>query len=413
MPAASAPVTVRFRVDQSYAALESAPCLEGGFLGLGWYEEQTSWEADAVHAAAAAAGVYVQHTLYNENANLVLSNAKRPGHQKNANSPFLKSNGGPLDLENCFDEFWVNPTVRAIVHDKLRYIVARWAPSRHFAMLELFNENPVAKKAGAITAWHAAVGEEWRQLNKAAGYNHLLTSSRYPFKGSAYGTSHAGISAPIASLDVAQVHAYPLINLPLNGQGNGAVGPLPLFFLNNTIGASRLPGHHKKTPLIWGEVGIDRSLRNGSSGADIEYDPHGASLHNPMWATAFGQGAGALFWYSDTYIAPRNLWYHFTGFRKFVDRVPWAAASLRPLAAELVVATPKVVVSALVEGATNGPSSWVKAWLWVRNAAYDSSWLLAHPGQTVPPLAAGLRVSLPCGEAGSTSKALTLTWWCV
>ena len=35
---------MRFRVDESYATLEAAPCLEAGFLGAGWYEEQTAWE---------------------------------------------------------------------------------------------------------------------------------------------------------------------------------------------------------------------------------------------------------------------------------------------------------------------------------------------------------------------------------
>ena len=37
---------VRFRVDESYATLEAAPCLDAGCLGAGWYEEQTAWEAD-------------------------------------------------------------------------------------------------------------------------------------------------------------------------------------------------------------------------------------------------------------------------------------------------------------------------------------------------------------------------------
>ena len=35
---------MRFRVDESYATLEAAPCLDAGFLGAGWYEEQTAWE---------------------------------------------------------------------------------------------------------------------------------------------------------------------------------------------------------------------------------------------------------------------------------------------------------------------------------------------------------------------------------
>ena len=80
---------LRFRVDMDYAALEAAPNLDAGFLGLGWYEEQTSWEVDAVYSEAEASGVYLQHTLYNENANLVLENAKNPAKVKNANSPFI------------------------------------------------------------------------------------------------------------------------------------------------------------------------------------------------------------------------------------------------------------------------------------------------------------------------------------
>ena len=33
--------------------------------------------------------MYLQQTLYNENANLVLENAKDPAKVKNANSPFI------------------------------------------------------------------------------------------------------------------------------------------------------------------------------------------------------------------------------------------------------------------------------------------------------------------------------------
>ena len=159
-------------------------------------------------------------------------------------------------------------------------------------------------------------------MNSLAGYDHLLSTSRYPFKGSAY-VDPKGSSPLMPTIDVAQAHAYPKIDQPL---GDGA-GPLAEFFLNNTVGAARLV----HTPFVWGEVGIDHSLRNGSSGADIAYDPTGASLHLPMWATAFGQGSGALFWYSSGFVSPRGLWYHYRGFRRFVDRVPWAShAATRP-----------------------------------------------------------------------------------
>eukprot|EP01043_Picozoa_sp_COSAG02_P064563 COSAG02_NODE_9475_length_2205_cov_1.350902_2_plen_448_part_00 len=206
------------------------------------------------------------------------------------------------------------------------------------------------------------------------------------------------------------MHAYPKIDQPL---GNGC-GTIPEFFRNNSIGARRLI----RAPLIFGEVGIDHTLRNGSSNADIAYDPHGASLHNPMWATAMGQGSGALFWYSSAYIAPRNLWYHFSGFRSFVDKIPWASASLRSLDASTVRAPSAVSVTALVdepmpsdfdvEAEEQGLQDQQRMWLWVRNANYDSSWMLAHQGQAVPPVAAGLSVSLPCKGAG---QPLELEWF--
>jgi hypothetical protein len=157
---------VRFRVDQSYAALEAAPCLEAGFLGAGFYEEQTAWEVDQVHARASSLGVHVQQTLYNENSNLVATNHKDPEKAaKNSHSPFLKPNGGPLDPNDCFDEFWTDATVLKIVKQKLRYVLARWGYSRHFAMLELFNENPIAPAAGPITKWHATIGKVWHDVS--------------------------------------------------------------------------------------------------------------------------------------------------------------------------------------------------------------------------------------------------------
>ena len=107
---------------------------------------------DQVHKRASELGVYVQQTLYNENSNLVTLNHKDPeAPAKNANSPFLKPNGGPLDPKTCFEQFWVDPTVRSIVEQKLRYVVARWGYSRHFAMLELFNENPIATQVRTCT----------------------------------------------------------------------------------------------------------------------------------------------------------------------------------------------------------------------------------------------------------------------
>lgn len=171
------------------------------------------------------------------------------------------------------------------------------------------------------------------------------------------------------------------------------------------------------------QVGIDHTLRNGSSHADIAYDPHGASLHNPMWATAMGQGAGALFWYSDTYVAPRNLWYHYSGFRKFVDGIPWASASLRPLdaaavrvmppdakvvsVAALVAETPPEHNSVLAQQQQQRPMS---MWLWVRNVAYDSSWMLAHQGRPVPPVPAGVSMTVPCGVGGA-GQTMKLEWF--
>ena len=303
-------------------------------------------------------------------------------------------NGGPLDQEDCFDEFWTSPEVKAVVLQKLRYIVARWGYSRSFAMLELFNENPVIEAVGPITKWHAEIGAAWHRMNSLAGYDHLLSTSRYPFKGSAY-VDPKGSSPLMPTIDVAQAHAYPKIDQPL---GDGA-GPLAEFFLNNTVGAARLV----HTPFVWGEVGIDHSLRNGSSGADIAYDPTGASLHLPMWATAFGQGSGALFWYSSGFVSPRNLWYHYRGFRRFVDRVPWASATLRPVPAHQLHAPQGVGLAALADGP--------RLWLWARNLAYEAAWMLRHQGMEVPAVAAGKTAVVPCGAGELATAELALRWF--
>ena len=75
-----------------------------------------------------------------------------------------------------------------------------------------------------------------------------------------------------------------------------------------------------------------------------------------------------------------------------MDRIPWASPSLRPLDDAAVHSSRAVSAVALVEGASGKH----RMWLWVRNAAYDSTWMLAHQGEPVPPVAAGLSMTVPC-----------------
>ena len=146
---------VRFRTDLAYEALESAPSLIAQYLGVGFYQQQIAFEIDTVLARAESVGVYAQMSLYNEDC---IVNDGRP--DKMRFSPFLKSHGGPLKDGNLYVRAVLGESrcqgtsagQDAVLLCKMGLFQAcSCHPTtdaekdcgRNFAMLELFNENPI------------------------------------------------------------------------------------------------------------------------------------------------------------------------------------------------------------------------------------------------------------------------------
>jgi hypothetical protein len=56
-------------------------------------------------------------------------------------------------------------------------------------------------------------------------------------------------------------------------------------------------------------------------------DAGGIHLHNAIWASGLSGAAGTIMlWWWDTYIHPKDLYYHYEAFARFAQDVDWAAA---------------------------------------------------------------------------------------
>jgi hypothetical protein len=91
-----------------------------------------------------------------------------------------------------------------------------------------------------------------------------------------------------------------------------------------------------RKPHFVGEFGLDAEGK-----LDAE-DPHGAALHEGLWAGTVSLAAGSpMSWWWDNYIEPRNLYYHYKPLAAFVGDVEWNKRRWRPAQAALSFATPQ------------------------------------------------------------------------
>jgi len=136
--------------------------------------------------------------------------------------------------------------------------------------------------------------------------------------------------------------ADPYNHLVTTTYGNDAVWKLPEIDLTQThhYGMGNIADHapvvardareHAKygKPHLMGEFGIDWRK------SDREYDPDGKgiNLHNGLWTGAMtGDAGGAMIWWWDNYIHPKNVYAPFGALRRFAATVPWTAGSPLPL----------------------------------------------------------------------------------
>ncbi len=197
-------------------------------------------------------------------------------------NPYNIDNNGPCRRA---EEFFVDSEARRLFKQRLRYIAARWGWSTHIMAWELFNEVDLGKyyDRSDVIRWHNEMANYLRRVDP---HRHLITTSCYTNR----------LSPDIwrlGRIDYVQTHHY---------------GPDILAFALRDADAQE----DLNKPFFIGEFG-----RGWTADAD-QKDLRGAHLHAGLWASFMSLSAGAAMpWWWDTYIAPRNLYYHFKALAAF------------------------------------------------------------------------------------------------
>ena len=204
-------------------------------------------------------------------------------------TPHNSDNGGPLRI---WRDFWSSETMSRLYQNRLRYLVARWGADSHVFAWEFWNEVDLVSEFEPTTVrdWHQRMA---KVLDGLDAYRHLKTTSL---------SSTVGLRTIdlIPELDFMQTHAY---NYP---------------DLASVVAAqqSRKSGWGKAH--FMGEIGAD------GAGPRAEDDPEGLQVHDPIWASiATGASGGAMAWWWDSLIAPKDLYGLYDGPSRFLAGVDW------------------------------------------------------------------------------------------
>ena len=264
------------------------------FLGLRKYKETNSRYQDWLFDYSAEKGMY---------AMLCIQHHGQVSSQVNPNwsdSPYNAANGGPC--QNTWD-FFTHATAKAHTRNRLRYIVARWGYARSIMAWELFNEvdwtDQYVQRKADVANWHEEMAAYLKQIDP---YGHLVTTSF------AY-ADRDPLVWTLPDIDLTQTHYY-----------------------NNTpnlerllVGAVRSYRDLYDKPTLTGEFGL------GASPPLASEDPNGIHIHNGLWGALFGGGFGTgMSWWWDSYIEPRNLYYHYDAVASVAADMPFAEKNMAP-----------------------------------------------------------------------------------
>lgn len=280
-----------------------------GFAGLRRYHERNSRYQDWLFDFCAERGIYVM---------LCLQHHGQVSSQVNPNwseSPYNAVNGGPA--QNTW-EFFTNAEAIAHTKNRFRYVVARWGYSRSIMSWELFNEvewtdNFLAHRV-EIGEWHAEMAAYLKEIDP---YHHLVTTSYA-------NDSYDSVVWANPAIDFTQTHFYINTSNIERALVTGIRNYLEDF----------------AKPTLTGEFGL------GGTSSLANADPNGVHVHNSLWATLFGGGMGsAMSWWWDSYIHPRDLYYHFAPVAKLADEIPFLEANLMPASSFVADAPGDLIVT--------------------------------------------------------------------
>ena len=268
----------------------------GHYAGLGRYSQVAASRLDRLFVEAARLGIAVQLVLWQH------SQLASPSHSAWPDNPYATARGGPCAASA---DFFTSAEAVRLSDQRLRYLVARYGAFDSLFAWEVFNEMDLVVDAplDVVARWCA---DRARTIRALDAHQHLVTTSQaFP----------PSLVPPIASVDdtydLGQCHVY----------AEDLVDAL-------TREAAAL-GRASDKPTIAAEVGL------GPGGEIDRAHPDGAYLHDATWAAlASGFAGGAMSWWWDTVVDPRDWYDRQNGAAQFaraveVARLGSACADLR------------------------------------------------------------------------------------
>lgn len=263
--------------------------LESPATGFGRIDLANAWRLDYALDLATKHGMRL--ALCIDSYNVLRDRINWPEWER---SVYNAANGGRLKTPS---EFWTDAETMRRYRDKLRYVVARWGASPNVFAWEFWNEvdGVTDYRVEPVARWHAEMATYLRKIDP---YRHLVSTS---YGGNGAGAGDAKVFG-LKGLDFSTSHIYEATDIAL------AVAD-----------AERRLGALGK-PHFVGETGAD------TTGSRSEDDPTGLQLHDPLWASlAAGSAGGAMLWWWDSYVHPKNLYPLLTPVSRFLKGVDWGA----------------------------------------------------------------------------------------
>ena len=266
---------------------------------LGNYSVTNTANIDRLLDLAEALGIKI--LMCTESFNFFCSKPK-PDPCKWSECVYNKANGGFL---SGAAEFFTNERAKNLYKQRLQYLVSRYGHSTAVFAWEFFNEIDIVDgyKPELIAEWTDEMAHFVRSIDI---YDHPISTS--------FCCSEPEQVWQLPSMDFVMVHTYSRHNktdMADNSQ----------YY---TVATSR----HFQKPTYVAETGENIPGKNH----DFPADPTGIGLHNAMWASVTSMGAmTSMVWWWDSWVAPHNLYHHFTAVRKFSDSIDWVQHSWSPI----------------------------------------------------------------------------------
>ncbi len=256
---------------------------------MGRYDRDASLDLDKLLDLAKKRGIYIILCL-GTYGDLMIEKGSWSEDRWGMN-PYNRKNGGPCTRP---EDLFTDPEAKRWYKNKLRYIISRWSYSPNILAFEFWNE------LNAPREWIEEMSAFVKEINPHGQF--LTTSMGYPW-GEIF---DKGKVWSVKDIDVITIHLY----------GNRTVKDV----VSESIQKSYELAAVYDKPFLIAEIGMDAGKD------DKVYDPGGKGtlLHNSIWATALSRYFGsAMGWWWDTYIRPKNLYFHYKGLNAFLRGVNW------------------------------------------------------------------------------------------